>query len=81
MEKFLTEEINRTLEIMGISTRINIEENKKNIVSESSVLKGLMRQATDFFNPQVKKLSSGAKEYFLGNKNDSIYIHSAVCIP
>ena len=68
MEKFLTEEINRTLEIMGISTRINIEENKKNIVSESSVLKGLMRQATDFFNPQVKKLSSGAKEYFLGNK-------------
>jgi hypothetical protein len=68
MEKFLTEEINRTLEIMGISTRINIEENKKNIVSESSVLKGLMRQATDFFNPQIKKLSSGAKEYFLGNK-------------
>lgn len=71
MEKFITEEINRTLEIMGISKQINLEETfgvGKRLIGESSILKGLMRQASDFLRPEVKKLSSGAKEYFVGGR-------------
>lgn len=71
MEKFITEEINRTLEIMGISKQINLEETfgvDKQLIGESSILKGLMRQASDFLKPEVKKLSSGAKEYFVGGR-------------
>lgn len=71
MEKFITEEINRTLEIMGISKKINLEETfevDKQLIGESSILKGLMRQASDFLKPEVKKISSGAKEYFVGGR-------------
>jgi len=71
MERFITEEINRTLEIMGISKKTNLEETfevDKQLIGESSILKGLMRQASDFLRPEVKKLNSGAKEYFVGGR-------------
>lgn len=71
MEKLITEEITRVLEIMGISKEINIEETfwvDKGLIAESSLLKSLMRQATDFLKPEKISTNSGAKEFMLGGR-------------
>jgi len=53
MEKILLHEINRSLELMGL----NHLNNRQSIISESSILKDLIKNVSDFLKPEIQSVN------------------------